>query len=482
MIPYCVYYKNIVLRNLGEEMETLECKSGFTLMELMVYIALLGVIVLLAGQAFSDSSRMRVRSQNMLQASEIAENVAIFFKSDIAQTGAKTAMEEGVSGAGAEYGSRFSEAYAAVYMDPDNASEGSRDSSSFSVITKDGFDSLTVRRLRYDDNGHYAGIEQVAWFVENGSLWRSCKVLKHKSALPEDDPCADSAATEPKTVEMAAGVNAFKVIPSKPSVLGDKVQIFPSEGETEFRLVPRNDGSREMPVVYNERDEVNKGGNIQTVTNFYQNYDQTLQAVKSEDQRKFNEVIAVRNETYSETSWQTLCGKDGNHFTFEPGDEYEISFEMQSPSVNTDKSKLFVPGEDHMSVGLRDRETGDMFKVDGVVQLNDFLFFPPLGLKGEGSGARSMRFSVPVALENACLAFTFACYSPLVSQGKISFTRVKVSKIPSANYTFEEYDFEAHKKDKQNVKAFLLKLDIKNNGESGHAEVVVHVPSNGPRD
>ena len=69
-----------------------------------------------------------------------------------------------------------------------------------------------------------------------------------------------------------------------------------------------------------------------------------------------------------------------------------------------------------------------------------------------------------------------------MSQGKISFTRVKLSKIPSANYTFEEYDFEAHKKDKQNVKAFLLKLDIKNNGELGHAEVVVHVPSNGPRD
>ena len=93
-----------------------------------------------------------------------------------------------------------------------------------------------------------------------------------------------------------------------------------------------------------------------------------------------------------------------------------------------------------------------------------------------------MRFSVPVALENACLAFTFACYSPLVSQGKISFTRVRVSKIPSANYTFEEYDFEAHKNDKKNVKAFLLKLDIKNGGESGHAEVVVLASSNGPSD
>lgn len=463
-------------------MKPLEGKSGFTLMELMVYIALLGVIVVIAGQAFSDSSRMRVRSQNMLQSSEVAERVATFFKLDIAQTGAKTAVEDGPSGAGAEYGSRFSETYAAVYMDPNNASDDKKDSSSFSVVTKDGFDSLTVRRLRYDENGHYAGIEQVSWFVQEGTLFRSCKVLKNKSPLPADDPCSDSTVAEPAAVEMATGVSAFRVIPSKPSVLGDKVQIFPASGETEFRFVSRSDGSREIPLVYNEKDEVNKGGNIQTITNFYQNYDQTLQTVKSEENRKFNEVIAIRNETYSETSWQALCAKDGNHFTFVPGDEYEISFEMEPPAVNTDKSKLFVPGEDHMSVGLRDGETGELFKVDNVVQLNDFMFFPPLGVKSEGSGVRSMRFSVPVALENACLAFTFACYSPLVSQGKISFTRVRVSKIPSANYTFEEYDFEAHKNDKKNVKAFLLKLDIKNGGESGHAEVVVLASSNGPSD
>ena len=462
-------------------MKTLEVKSGFTLMELIVYIALLGVIVVIAGHAFSDSSRMRVRSQNMLQSSEVAERVATFFKFDVAQTGAKTSVEEGISGAGAEYGSRFSEAYAAVYMDPNNASNDEKDSSSFSVVNKNGFDSLTIRRLRYDENGYYAGIEQIAWFVQDGTLFRSCKVLKNKSALPADDPCSDSTVAEPAAVEMATGVNTFRVIPSKPSVLGGKVQIFPAEGETEFRFVSRSDGLREVPLVYNEKDEVNKGGNIQTLTNFYQNYDQTLQTVKSEN-RKFNEVIAIRNETYSETSWQALCAKDGNHFTFVPEDEYEISFEMEPPSVNTDKSKLFVPGEDHMSVGLRDKESGDLFKVDDVVLLNDFMFFPPLGLKGEGSGVRSMRFSVPVKIENACLAFTFACYSPLVPQGKISFTRVKISKIPSVNYTFDEYDFEAHKNDKQNVKAFLLKLDIKNGGESGHAEVVVLASSNGPRD
>ena len=42
-------------------MNFFKAKSGFTLMELMVYIGLLGLIVIIAGQAFSDSTRMRIR-------------------------------------------------------------------------------------------------------------------------------------------------------------------------------------------------------------------------------------------------------------------------------------------------------------------------------------------------------------------------------------------------------------------------------------
>ena len=122
-------------------MKFFKAKSGFTLMELMVYIGLLGLIVIIAGQAFSDSTRMRLRSQNMLQASEVAENVATILKADVAQTGAKTSMEDGVSGVGAQYGNKFSGVYTDMYMDPANG-----DSSSFSVTTKDGFDSLTIRR------------------------------------------------------------------------------------------------------------------------------------------------------------------------------------------------------------------------------------------------------------------------------------------------------------------------------------------------
>ena len=475
-------------------MKFFKAKSGFTLMELMVYIGLLGLIVIVAGQAFSDSSRMRIRSQNMLQASEVAENVATLLKADVAQTGAKSSMEDGVSGVGAQYGNKFSSIYMDMYMDPANG-----DSSSFAVVNKNGFDSLTLRRLRYDDCGHFLAKEQIAWFVRNGSLRRKCKFLPNSvsggvpvptssasechATIPDDDPCSDS--TE---IEIAEGVSEFKVIPSKPGTLADNIQLFPAVGVTEFRFIGRNDGDRELPLIYNESEEVNKGGNTQTLTNFYQNFDNVQEQVKSSDQRKINEVIAIRNETTTITSWQSLCSQDGNHFTFEPGEQYEISFEVFTPDPTDsenkkNKSKLFIPGVDHMSVGLRDHESGNLVKVDDVVQVNDFMFFPPLGSDGEGSGpGRSMRFSVAKKVENACLAFTFACYSPLSSQGKISITNLRLTKIPSANYSFEEFDFNAHPRDKQNVKAFLLKLNIKRSGESGQAEFIIPAPSNGPHD
>ena len=121
--------------------------------------------------------------------------------------------------------------------------------------------------------------------------------------------------------------------------------------------------------------------------------------------------------------------------------------------------------------------------------MDDFLFFPPLD-PDKGAGSRSMRFTVPEKVENVCLAFTFACYSPLLSQGTLTIENLKVRKLAGANYDFETPHFnpESNKKDKKNVKALKLELQIarggKNgeNGETGEVEIVVPTPSNGPRD
>jgi len=454
-------------------------KMGFTLVELLVYIAIVGIVVIVAGQAFSNSTKMRVRTQSMIKASEVAGNVANLFKDDVAQTGAKSSMESGDAASGSTYGNNFSEVYQAVYMDPGNEDADKVDSSSFSIVDVDGFDSVTLRRLRYDDDGHYAGVEQIAWFVRNGILWRNCKLLQKVGTLADDEPCSDGEDSVPTDVEMASGVDTFKVVSARPKALGDAVQIFPAPGETEFRLVPRTGGSYISLSVANSSGELNKGGDSQILSNFFSNYSTATEDLVEESNRKVNEVIVMKNETTSETSWKTLCASYGK-FTFEPDQEYEISFTVPFPASSSDYSLLFVPGVDHMSVGLRDAETGDLPKVNEVVQINDFMFFPPLDTKG--AGKRSMRFSVANKLQNVCLAFTFACYSPLVSQGNLTISDLRVKTVPTSTYDFSGFSPESNKNDKQNVKAFQLKLSISRNGETGVSNLIVPIPSNGPRD
>ena len=68
-------------------------KSGFTLMELLVYMAIVGIVVIVAGQAFSNSTKFRIRTDNMIKATQEAENVGTLFKEDLEQMGAKSSKE-----------------------------------------------------------------------------------------------------------------------------------------------------------------------------------------------------------------------------------------------------------------------------------------------------------------------------------------------------------------------------------------------------
>lgn len=458
-------------------------KSGFTLMELLVYMAIVGIVVVIAGQAFSNSTKFRIRTDNMVRATQEAENVAMLIKEDLEHMGAKSSQESGDALSGSAYGDNFSAVYSAIYMNPDlgGVADASVDSSSFFITRDGGFDSIAFRRVRYDESGFYEGIEQISWFVKNGSLFRNCKVIEKKAGLSlTDDICSDGENSTPINVEMASGVTEFTLTPSKPSALGDDVQIFPAIGTTEFKLVPRKgDLGYVAPIVSNENNEQDKGGAVQVISNFFSNYSTSTEEVVVESNRKVNEVILIKNETTTESSWKTLCA-DYGRFTFDPEQIYEISFEIPYPGNNDDKSLLFVPGEDHMSVGLRDFSTGLEPMVNGVKQLENFMFFPPLDSRG--GGKRSMRFTVPNKLENVCIAFTFACYSPLVAQGKVSIKDLKVKKIAGTKYDFSGFDAESHKNDKQNVKAFFLNLTVVRGGETGVVKLVLPTPSNGPRD
>lgn len=462
-------------------------KAGFTLMELVVYMGIVGIVVIIAGEAFSNSTKFRIRTDNMIKANQEAENVAMLFKEDVEQLGVKAMGDNALTSVGNR-----------IYMDPENEDDNKKDLSSFLVQKNNPiYSSLTFKRIRYNDEGLYQAIDSVRWFVENGVLKRSCWVLEQADGftLPEDDPCVNEKK-DPTPVEMATGVSIFNIEAASPSTKEDLAQMFPPEHSSQFILVPRLDAGGEYGKEFvpfnstNDEDENLGAGSTIKLSGFWSNYNNSENKILIEGEQKVNQVIAIGgNASNVENSdWKTLCLEFGS-LKFAPDTVYEISFIVATPS-SRDNSTNFVPAKDHMSVGFRSAASGDYIRSkDGSnrVILPDFLFFPPLDNNKE-EGNTSMRFTVPEHVNNACLAFSFALYSPLASLGNVTIKNLKVSQVASANYKFKGIDPELDKKEKKNIKALKLRLQVsrgaKNNGkgETGDVDLIIPIPSNGTGD
>ena len=445
-------------------------REGFTLMELMVYIALLGGIVLIAGRAFSDSTKMRVRTQSMLQASQTVGNVGTILKDDIAQLGAKSSKGTYVNGAILD---NFDESHISnVYMDPNNDTDADKDSSSFHIWKNEGgtgLDRLAMRRLRYTSTGLYDAVEQISWFVENRILKRSCKTLDGNGNT--DCPSQDSIV-----VTIAENVDKFTITPATPGATSNTVNILPSASTTDFsfKLVPRFGEENFEPLNIQAENE-NRSAKI---SGFAMNYDfETSKPITNAQEIKANQVFLAPVGDDA-NSWSTQCTK----IYLAPYIEYEISFSM--PIVADDPSRMFCPGRDHMAVGFRYAETGQ--KPDG---LNDFQFYPPTVGNGHDTGIRTMRFTTTDTIKQVCLGFTFASFSPVASSGNIHLDNITLKKIPSSNYTITADACNNPDNNpctdpsvKKNVKAIQVEIAINKNGETGTEKAIVPIPSNGPRD
>ena len=446
-------------------------KRGFTLMELMVYIAIMGIVVIVAGQAFSNSAKSRIRTQSMLKASEVAENVATLFKQDVAQTGAKSSVETGsIVG-----GDNFSAIKSRVYMNPKSAGDPDdkvEDLSSFKITTQeDGNSDLKVRRVRYDDNGHYKAVEEVRWFVVDDTLKRSCwTVDSDEGGVVDADNCSSTSADGAVAVDIASGVSQFIVKPAKPGVTSGKEQVFPLCGETscssEFRMVPRKDETDYVePTIVHAADHKSV-----VLSGFKTNYDKNGNNENKDGQIK-SQVLARINEDPIGSQWKNLCTK----IPLEKDVEYELSFSI-ADGGSTEKTRMFVPGRDYLAVGFRSTKNGNK-----PPEVDDFLFYPPM--ESTGAGKRTMRFSVGNEVKNVCIAFTFASYSPIAAEGNITISDLMLKKVGSSNYNFD-YEGEPNipDSDMKNVKALRLDLVVKKNGEGGEVSLVVPIPSNGPTD
>lgn len=441
-------------------------KSGFTLMELLVYIAIVGIVVIVAGQAFSNSTKMRVRTQSMLKASEVAENVATLFRADVAQTGAKSSMEAG----SVEGGDKFNPVNDSVFMHPVDLTDPNKiDSSSFSVTDESGFSNLKMRRMRYDDDGHYVAVEEVNWFVENGTLKRSCRTLL---GTQDEDNCksATAAASKNVAVEIATGITKFKIIPALPGVkAGDDAQVFPpctgGSCSEEFRMVPRTGEADYVGTSISSTADHKAVSLSGFSTNYLKNTND-----ENKNGKLVNQVLASENADVAGSAWNGRCYK----LTLNPQTEYELSFSLSDAGV-FEKSRLFVPGRDLMSVGFR-------YTKDGTkpAELDDFFFYPPVD--ENSAGTRTMRFSVTKQLKSVCLAFTFVSYSPLAADGNVTISDLRLKKVESANYKFDYPEGSLTLKDKANVKAMRLVFGVQRNGEEGTDSLIVRIPSNGVKD
>lgn len=429
--------------------------AGFTLIELMVYIALLGMIVLIAGQAFSDSTKMRVRTQSMLQANQNAGNVSAILKEDIAQLGAKSSVE--ASDASAIMDNFSIDHIGDVFMDPANADATQKDSSSYYIGNNGNLDTLKFRKLRYDQDGHFVAVEEITWYVDQGTLKRGCQTI---AGTEETHLCPSSRVN---IMTMAEGVQKFNLTPAEPGATESTSRILPSSdtSEHQFRLVPRYGDDN---LAFTKVEPANGGLSV-TLSEFTSNYDFDNQEPIL-DGRNANQVFLAEASDLS-GNWQDRCSQ----ITLNANTEYEISFSMPYMS---DASRLFCPGRDYMGVGFRYTNDGSRPN-----EINDFMFYPPT-IAGASEGTRKFRFRTRNQIENVCLSFTFASYSPIVASGKITLSEVVLKKVETANYTFSGNAIAIP--EKKNVKALRLELSVGVHGEFSVLSLVIPTPSNGTKD
>jgi hypothetical protein len=454
-------------------------------------MAILGFIIVVAGRVFSDSTIMRIRSQNMLKTSEAVGRISNLLMEDISQMGVKAWVTTNAS-----------TGISVVSVDDDvyiNFADG--DLSSYQLrhnVPVDSLDKLVFRKVEFDENGVKQGVREITWeATANGELYRSCKT---RGTCPVTVPeCKVCPSTDAQTVLIATNVRKFVLNPSIPGIrdhiiVADDDMLFGTATNSTFKLLERKTGDNVKIGLHITHNDPSEETTVATISNFAVN-----NMLSTEDSKKFNQVYLA---SPSATVWTDCKDMD-----FKKDETYVVEFTMPFPVGTTStteedlakarkdsNSTQFLPGIDHIALGLRSKSSGNIITGAPV----DMLFYPPQS--GEAVNLpRRAEFSVNKDI-NACIAITFAFYSPKANTGKLLFRNFKVFRKPEGTFHFprgddpnfvENYgteDISATQdryRQKKNVKAFELRMDIEYNGEktstySGDGSgMVILTPNNG---
>lgn len=411
-------------------------KAGFTLIELIVYSGLIGVIVVIAGQAFSNSTKFRIRTENMIRSTSTANSLSTLLSEDLAQMGSKTALGDGAY-------HFFNEAY----NDPDS------DSSSY--VLNEAKNNISFKRIYNGPDGKALYLQQIDWYLEEGAVYRKCRTL---AKLTEEDPLAECPMVEGsgedvQPVLMAENISEFTLRP------GRRLQDASGCETTDFE-----EGCFKLGSVYSLASRsssgitplvVQKNSETQSIEikGFYSNFDAATD---------YYSQVYLLNGSIENPVWGQC-----SEFTFRPNVTYGISFslEVESDATNINYMRNFMAEFDHISVGFRTNE-GD--PIEGI---EDHMVYPA---QGDVDTERYFEFSFPREVTNACLVFTFAFYSKYAADGALSISGLSVFPRDESGY-----DFDAPGIDKRNHKAFKYKLETNVGGESTIIEKFVPTPNNG---
>jgi len=417
-------------------------------------MAIMGFIIVVAGRAFSDSTKMRVRSQSMLASAEEAGRVSALLKEDISQMGAKSWGRSSASGTAFD-------TIAGVYMN-----YNTKDFSSYNLkrnqpaMQPNIYDSLFFRKAYYDASGICGAVLEVQWYVKDSILVRKCKPLAPKP--PRCTSTSFTASTDcPDSLEIARNVTEFRLLPSIPGMEGSPSSssnlLFPASGSNAFHLQVKNSPNSNATATLEDGRVILRGflGNSSSGTEHADFY-----------------------------LHSTAAAGDCQTFKFKAGEEYAIDFELpcDNPACKTgsteqyNKMIMFQPGRDHLSVGLRQPGNPGGNPISGIP---DFLFYPPQDNTTEMK--RRFEFSVPKDT-TACVGITAAFYSPEAYNGRLEIRNLQVSRKTDNVYHFDRSSNSSYNpsaSSKADVKAFELTLGVMKKKEIGRSVVVIPVPNNG---
>jgi prepilin-type N-terminal cleavage/methylation domain-containing protein len=474
-------------------------KRGFTLIELLVYMAIMGFIIVVAGRVFSDSTVMRVRSQNMIKTAEEVGKIANLISEDISQMGVKAWGKDEPNGDYKIYNTENAGAnLKLVYMTPEGANNDSssfkleRDATASSTSDRQ-FDRLIFRKAEFDeDKGEFLGVREITWDVnDRNQLRRKCQTIggdEDAKVCPKEDP-------EP--VIVADNIKKFSFFLSRPGNPSDlntaKDTVFPlplSEPDRKaFKLIPNDAGNNMRPI----HPEYTNNSTVATIRKFFGN------SADPSERIFYENYLALPGETQISN-----CLK----VPIEKGETYVVEFNTPFPKGNEssvddnpESSGQFLPGKDHFAVGLRLNNGKEVTNIS-----SDVLLYASQSYEADNR-PRYAEFTAneEFALEDnekVCVALIFSFYSHLANNGELKFSDFKVFKKPTGAYHFvkksdvykdeDEAKYATEKDDdnvkvsrKRNVKALELLLEIERNGEvagtvsKDSKGMVIPVPNNG---